>query len=168
MKKIALTGLVIVAVLFSQAQNALAPTYYADSQMINVKKIYFNPYNISAIDVRKDSIGPASNGSVYITLKKPLKDFITLSKVIEYNLANLADKKLLFIINGQVIKDTTGTRIDPSFAVSIHAVGVDELPFQCEEPANTKIVLIDMGPRGLINFQQDKSQLRIHGAVATK
>lgn len=168
MKKTALLFLGIVGVLFSQAQNALAPTYYVDSQIVNLKKIYFNPDNISSINIFKDTtIGPRSNGSVYISLKKHMNEFVSLHDAVRNYLSGLLDKKLLFIIDGQVIKDTAGIRIDPSFSVSMHAVGVNELPFRCEDPDLTNIVIIEMGPRGPISLPLPaRPALRIRGSVA--
>ncbi len=168
MKKTALLFLGIVGVLFSQAQNALAPTCYVDSQIVNLKKVYFNPDNISSIRIFKDStIGPRSNGSVYISLKKPMNEFVSLHEAVRNHLSGLLERKLLFIIDGQVIKDTAGIRIDPSFSVSMHAVAVNELPFRCEDPALTNIVIIEMGPRSPVIFPLPaKPRLMIRGSTA--
>lgn len=168
MKKIFLLCLAIVCAVFSQAQNALAPTYYVDSQVVNLKKVYFNPDNISSISIFKDStIGPRSNGSVYISLKQHMNEFVSLHEAVRNYLSGLLERKLLFIIDGQVIKDTTGIRIDPSFSVSMHAVAVNELPFHCEDPALTDIVIIEMGPRGPIKLPLPaKPKMMIRGTVA--
>ena len=168
MKKITLVCLTFVCAFFSQAQNALAPTYYVDSQIVNLKKIYFNPDNISSISIFKDStIGARSSGSVYISLKKHMNEFVSLHDAVSNYLSGVLDKKLLFIIDGQVIKDTSGIRIDPSFSVSMHAVAVNELPFRCEDPALTNIVIIEMGPRGPVSLPLPaKPHMMIRGSVA--
>src|SRR3954447_19126249 len=107
MKKITLLFLTVVCAVFSQAQNALAPTYYVDSQIVNLKKIYFNPDNISSISIFKDTtIGARSSGSVYISLKRHMNEFVSLHDAVRNYLSGVLEKKSLFIIDGQVIKDT--------------------------------------------------------------
>ena len=166
MKKITFLCLAVVSTVFSYAQNALAPTFYVDSQAVNLKKTYLNPDNIISMSVFKDTIGPRSNGSIYISLKKPLHEFVSLPEAVRNNLPEMAGKKVLFIISGQVIKDTANIRIDPSFAVNMHAVNLSELPFTCDDPAYTNIVIIEMGPGTPVNLQLEKRQMRIRGHVA--
>jgi hypothetical protein len=167
MKKLILICLTAFYGLFSQAQNALEPSCYLDSQSVNLKKVYVNPGNISSIRVVKDSIGVGSNGSVYIFLKQHWNEFLSLSDVIRINLPGLANKKLLFVIDGNVIKDTAGARIDPSFTTNIYALSINDLPFHCDANAYTDIVIIDMAPRKPINFQEAKPMLRIRGSVVS-
>jgi hypothetical protein len=163
MKKITLSCLVTFFALVTQAQNPVPPTYKIDSQNINIKKVYVNPDNISQISVEKGKLSDLSNsGTIYLTLKQSYSSFLTIGDIVRRKDPGFSETKVLYIVNDQIIKDTTGIRIDPTFILNVHAVSVTNISGLCNGQPKMGIVVIDTRPNGAT---PPKDSIRIRGFV---
>jgi len=122
----------LLALSAVRAQNkavTLPAAYYVDSQQIDFQKVYVNPQNISNINVQNGlSADKKTNGQVYISLKTPYTSFLTLADITRKQ-GDIKEKKILYIIDNNVVTDTAGVRIDPSFELVVHAVNTDSIAY---------------------------------------
>lgn len=164
MKKILLSSLTLICVLSAVAQNPVPPAYKIDSQDVNFKKVYLNPDNISYVNVVKGKLGDVTNsGTIFITLKQSYTSFLTLTDIVRKKDPGFSETKVLYIVNGQVIKDTAGIRIDPSFVLNVHAVSVTDPSYLCNGQPGMGIVVIDTRPNGAAPAKEPEGTIRIRG-----
>jgi len=131
MKKI-LFGCLAGLLAFSVANAQYVPlpaAFYVDSQQVNFNNIYLDVQNISDINVQKgESADGKTNGRIYITLKVPFTSFLTL-EALSHRQEELKDRKVLYMIDDSVLRDTSGVRIDPSYIAGVRAVNVASIPY---------------------------------------
>ena len=163
MKKITFICVMALCALIAQAQTSLPPAYYADSQHVDMGKVYVNLNNIANINVVNglDSI-TKTNGKVYLLFKQHYTSFLTLSDVLRSHQPDFSEQKIIYIIDNKVITDTAGIRIDPTLLLDVHAVSMSDVFYLGGGTAKMGLVSIETKPR-----QKDgKQQIMIRGNVA--
>ena len=90
------------------------PIYYLNSEEIDLKKVFLNPMRMDSIHIDNKT----TNGSVFISTKDKRFTFLTLDQIIknQTDLCGLNDS-VLIKINGNIINDTSGIKIDDSFYI---------------------------------------------------
>ena len=175
MKKIlfgCLAGLLVCSAANAQQANVqnkpapLPPAWYVDLQRVNFQNIYMDVNNISNIDVQK-GICPdkGTNGCIFVTLKVPLTSFLTL-EAISRQQADLKNRKVLYMIDDNVVMDTSGVRIEPSYIAGVRTVNVASIPYAGGSGENLAILIIKTKKPAPV--KSEGQQIMIRGAVATK
>jgi hypothetical protein len=162
MKKIFIVCVVVLSVVLALPAAAQlpanSPAFYIDSQLVNFASVYLDPDNIDHISVVKGTDYVLhSNGRLYLTLKQPFTSFLTLADIVRRQ-TDISEKKILFIINDKVIRDTTGVRIDPGLIGEVHGVSTAEIPYVGE-----KMGVIVIRTRSHAEAQKEKETIRIRG-----
>jgi hypothetical protein len=90
------------------------PEYFLNSTVIDLRKVFLNPMRIDSIHIDNKT----TTGSVYISTKDKRFTFLTLDQIIknQTTLCSLNDS-VLIKINGNIITDTAGIKIDDSFYI---------------------------------------------------
>jgi len=166
MKKIffgCLAGLLAFSVANAQ-REPVPPAFYVDSQQVNFNNIYLDLNNISDINIQKgESADGKTNGRIYITLKVPFASFLTL-EALSLRQEEFKDRKVLYMIDDSVVKDTSGVRIDPSYIASVRAVDVASIPYA--GGSGEKLGILIIKTRKPEPVKSEGPQIRIRGAVA--
>jgi len=166
MKKIILGCIVIFYTLPTQAQSSFPPAYYIDSQrVVDLGKIYFSVDSIAYLNVVNGAdTANGTNGRIYFTFKQPYASFLTLADVTRKQ-KDFSEKKVLYIIDGMVIKDTTGIRIDPSFVLEVHAVSMADLPYLSDGKTNMGVVVIETKRKEPVPPKDAKGTIILRGSL---
>jgi hypothetical protein len=98
------------------AQKKIETRHFLDSTLIDIQKVYFNPKQIESINVVKNE----SVEKIFIKTKQGSSNYLTLNDVLKkYTTLDLSMNSILFRINGKVIDDITGIKIDDSFFIYV-------------------------------------------------
>jgi len=158
-----LAGLLVFSAANAQYEP-VPPAYYVDSQQVNFNNIYMDVNNISNINVQKgESADRKTNGRIYITLKVPFASFLPL-EALSHRQEELKDRKVLYMIDDSVVKDTSGIRIDPSYIAGVRAVNVASIPYV--GGSEEKLGILFIKTKKPEPVKSEGPQIRIRGAVA--
>jgi len=103
------------------------PTYFLDSVSIDISKTYFDVTNIAAIKVTSDTFysdGLLKYGKVNIASKNKNYNWATLSDFKVKKTDTDTTQPRLYIIDGNLISDTTNVRIEKTYIKSIDIVNM--------------------------------------------
>jgi len=119
----------------------LPPAIFVDSE--RVEGLYFDPKYIEGIHVGKgsDTTIPGTRGRIDITMKKPGLHLVPL-KFVSNGLGVTGDRKILYIIDGDPVKDTALVRIDYGFIAQSRLVNPSDIPYLGVSGEKISIVLI--------------------------
>ena len=131
MKHLLSIGLIILSLnAVSQVQpvtNTKQPVFFIDSVQVSQLGLNLvNPINIESITIlKKDK--QMDGGAIYITLKRSAKMF-TIKDILKAN--DIAPAGIsLFILNNEIIKDTSGFKIDSSILLKVETVKSSEIKY---------------------------------------
>ncbi len=139
----------------SQSRLSLStqePDYYVDSVRVNSLGV-FDPNKIESIKVVKDSTG--LSGKLYIKIKKSATlNLLTSKDIVRIN--NITPGSFpIFVLDDQIIKDTSNFRIDSSYILKIEIVNASEIKYLPENISNIKILNITTATQA--NIDKEKS-----------
>lgn len=134
------------------------PDYYLNSSKIDFKKVYLNPKSIESINISKNNENGHPNGEVHIVSKKDKLSFLNLQQVlIQYAVQSGSKDPVLFIIDNNVMYDTSDIRIDKSYIKQVKVNNLGQTNYINKKSAHLTIVQIILSPEG------DKKELMIRG-----
>ena len=123
---------------------ASQPAYFLDSSFIDMSKTYINLENIKSIEVSKDTFfqnGTLMIGKVWISSKNKTHNWATLGDIkIQKSIPVDTTLQKIYIIDGNLISDTTNVRIELDFIKSIDILNM----------ANTKGIYHEGPPKTVI------------------
>jgi len=125
------------------------PQYYIDSIRVQRLEI-FDPEKIESINVVKNKDSAAPNGKVYIKIKK--KETLNLLTVEDLCRINHIPpgSTALFMIDNEIIKDTTNFRIDSYYILKVETVKASEILYMPGNISNFEILKIITATRSNI------------------
>jgi hypothetical protein len=148
--------------VFSQAISPLTkeePQYYIDSIRVQRLEI-FDPNKIESINVVKNKDSAAPNGKVYINIKKTeTLNLLTIGDIISMNHIPSGSTSL-FLLDNEIIKDTTNFRIDSYYILKVETVKSTELKYLRGNISNFEILKIITATQS--NIEKENS-MRIRG-----
>ena len=104
------------------------PAYFLDSIFIDIKKTYINIENIKSIKVSKDTFlqnGTVKIGKIFIISNNKVHNWATLGDIkIQKSITVDTNQPKIYIIDDNLISDTTNVRIEVSFIKSIDIVNM--------------------------------------------
>jgi hypothetical protein len=115
---------------------------FVDNRRANFPMAYLDPNNIASMQIIKgaDSINK-TGGSVYITTKSGYLPALTLADILrgqpEFNAKNI-----LYIMDGNLISDTTNLRIDPFTLVKVQTVNSADASYLAQKGEPLVVVMI--------------------------
>jgi len=126
------------------------PAYFLDSLYIDIDKTYIDIENIESIIVRRDTFFNTGNlkfGKVFITSKNKNHNWATLADFKVQKSIKDANQPKVYIIDGNLITDTTNVRIEVSFIKSIDILNMaDAKGIYHEGPPKTVFVITTKQP----------------------
>jgi len=160
-----LTACLMVLLATFGATAQIPPSFYLDSQPVNISTIYLNPDNIQSINVQKAALGDlTTSGKIYLTLKQPFTTFLTLPAITSRQTL-LPTKNIVYVIDDNLIKDTSGIRIDPSLVLSVDTYDMSDVHYIGN--AGTKMGIIIIRTKNKQSHEeQDKGTIRLRGVAA--
>jgi hypothetical protein len=119
----------------------LPPAIFVDSE--RVEGLYFDPKYIDGIHVGSgsDTTIPGTRGRIDITMKKPGLHLVSL-KFVSNGLGVTGDRKILYIIDGNPVKDTALVRIDYGYIAQSRLVNPSDIPYLGVSGEKISLVLI--------------------------
>ena len=115
------------------------PDYYIDSVRVQALGV-FDPNKIESINVVKDSTAPS--GKIYIKIKKnttvhflTAKDIVVMNNIIPGSIS-------IFLLDNEIVKDTSNFSIDSSYILKVEIVKASEIKYLPENISNLSIVKI--------------------------
>lgn len=122
-------------------QRKEEPTYYLDSKEINFKRVYIKATSLDSIYVNKQTV----NGEIYLFTKNEEISFFSLKDILKKytDLTSLNDS-ILIRINGDVINDISGIKIDKSYFIYVEVSDVSDTNYLSDIFKSLKIVSIDL------------------------
>lgn len=117
------------------------PQYYIDSIRVQRLEI-FDPEKIESINVVKNKDSAAPNGKVYIKIKKT--ETLNLLSVGDISRINHipSGSTALFMLDNEIIKDTTNFRIDSYYILKVETVKASEIRYLPGNISNFEILKI--------------------------
>jgi len=135
--------------------NQLTPTYYLNTEQIDMGNVYINPSNIDSVRVNKKTKG----GEIYITTKQSLT-FLTLDMILKTHGDNInSASQVVYIIDDKMVTDKSKVKIDDSFFIKLEIKRLDKVSYINEEYKNlilADIQLLDEKPEPTIRIRGDK------------
>jgi hypothetical protein len=106
------------------------PAYFIDSIRVNFKLNYIDANDVKSIEIKNGYDSTAlSNGSVYITMKKPHHVFLSLKEIADKKI-NLGDNnQLLFLIDANIITDTSNIKLDSGIISNVQIIYTSDVKY---------------------------------------
>ena len=134
------------------------PQYYIDSIRVSSLGI-FDPDKIESISVVKEKDPSAPNGKVYIKIKKTdVLNLLTVGDIIRINKIPSGSISL-FLLDNEVIKDTTNFRIDSYYILKVETIKASEIKYLPKNISKFEILKIFTATKANIN-EENKIYLR--------
>lgn len=138
--------------VFSQEKlSKKSPVIFLDSVQISLMS-GLDPNNMADINiVHKDSLYPG--GSIYITSKKTNHISLITTKDILKGQNLPPETPVIFILNNEIVRDTTNFRIEASFLLRVEMIKASEFHYLPENISNLTILKLFTG-RKVDNINQ--------------
>ncbi|HSZ34869.1 MAG TPA: hypothetical protein VK772_16245 [Puia sp.] len=121
--------------------NKEEPQYYIDSVRVQRLEI-FDPEKIESINVVKNTDSASPNGKVYIKIKETERlDLLTVGDIKRINHIP-SGSTALFMLDNEIIKDTTNFRIDSLYILKVETVKASEIVYLPGNISNFEILKI--------------------------
>ena len=146
---------------FSQTDKK-EPAFYLDS--VRIPMGTFSPTKIENINVVRDNDPTTPNGKVYIKSKNP-KDFkfISAQDILKANNISIGTISI-FILDNEIIKDTSTFKIDSSYILNVEVIKASEIEYLPHNIPNLAILKIFTATKENIDKQ---NVLRIRSKNST-
>jgi hypothetical protein len=135
--------------------DQLTPTYYLNTEQIDMDNVYINPSNIDSVRVDKKTKG----GEIHITTKQPLT-FLILDMILKTHGDNISSaSQVVYIINDKVVMDKSKVKVDDSFFIQLEIKRLDNVNYINKGYKNlilADIRLLDEKPEPIIRIRGDK------------
>jgi hypothetical protein len=124
-----------------------SPVYYLDHVRLT-KLPVFSVDQIDSIDVVQDHV----YGKIYIKTKDPKAlHFNTLSQIAKRQ--GLAQKHVIYMLDGQFLQDTTVVRIDSSYILRTVLIPSNNFKYLDRK---TQFTILNILTKSKVNLEQDK------------
>ena len=122
------------------AQTQGVPTYYLNSNQIDMDNVYINPASIDSMRVERKT----KNGEVYINAKRPLT-FMSLEMILKkYSDIDESVNPVVYVINDKLIENKSKVKVDDSFFIQLEIKRFDRLTYIDEEHRHLILVEIQL------------------------
>lgn len=145
MKKLIISILIMITLMFnnvmSYGQVNNEPTYYLNSKQFDLHKVFLNPTSIDSMAITKNH----PNGEILIFTKHREFNFLTLDDVLtKYTNIGQRNNSILFRINGEIIEDTSGIKIDNTYFIYVDTKKLTGVKYLGHKFQSLIIVSIDL------------------------
>jgi hypothetical protein len=129
--------IVCFSIGFSQRERL--PTFYLNTNEIDINKVYINPKNLDSINIDKQSL----NGEIYLYINYEKVSFLTLCDILKKHIefSGLNDS-VLVRIDEKNITDISGIKIDKSISLKIDIEDLSDVKYIADKFHSIKIVSI--------------------------
>jgi len=135
-------------------QKKLNPTYFLNSDIFDIEKVYINPIRIDSICVNKDTPG----GKLYVFTKQRSFTYLTLNDILQkYAKLDANSNSILYRINGSVINDVSDIKIDDTYFVYVKTDSLSKAKYVGKKFRALILVSIDL------EKTERKPDIRIRG-----
>ncbi|HET6556231.1 MAG TPA: hypothetical protein VFG54_02890 [Prolixibacteraceae bacterium] len=123
------------------AQQRQDPEVYLNSEQINYPKYYINENRIDSVRIIKES----GKGAIYILTNDRKFTSLTLADLLrKHTDIKQMDNTLLFQIQGKIINDIEGVRIDDTYFIYVEVKDLSGVKYLKDSLRGMKIVSIDL------------------------
>jgi hypothetical protein len=137
------------------AQRKLPPTYYLNSEQIDIENVLIKPSNIDEMKVETKTEG----GEVYITAKPDLK-FLTLDDILIRNGGSIdSAAQVVYIVDDRVIEDKSKVKVDGSYFIDFKILRLEKVNYVNEKYKDlifVEIKLLNEKPKPVIRIRGDE------------
>lgn len=117
------------------------PTYYLNSAIFDINKVYLNPIRIDSISVNKDTPG----GKLFVFTKQRSFTYLTLNDILQkYTKLDINSNSILFKINGNVINDVSDIKIDDTYFIYVKTDSLSKVKYVGKKFRTLILVSIDL------------------------
>lgn len=117
------------------------PTYFLNSALFDLYKVYLNPARIDSISVNKDTHG----GKVFVSTKQRNFTYFTLNDILQkYTKLDNNSNSILFRINGNVVNDVSDIKIDDTYFIYVKTDSLSKIKYIGKKFRALLLVSIDL------------------------
>jgi|ERR1035437_3331219 hypothetical protein len=137
---------------FTFGQDFSEPTYYLNKKVIDFKKVYIFRKGIDSISMKKNGVN-----EIYITTKEEKFTYLTIDEIIKkYSKEKIVRGSTLFKINGKIIQDTSGVKIDNLFYIHIEIDSFSNYNYLSDNYKSLKIFNIILKEESDYQYKPDR------------
>ena len=138
--------------IFGQEFSLTEPNYYLNNKEINNKKVFVSLKRIDSIRLEKEGVK-----KIFIKTKEEKFTYLTIDKIIKkHSKEKVFNGSTLFKNNGEVIRDTSGVKIDDLFYIHIEIDSFYKIDYLSEDYKSLKIFNIILKNESDYHYKPDR------------